>query len=141
MGREMADAEGIRVETLIIDDDVSVKDSTYTVGRRGVAGNFFVIKAVGAAAEEGAELDDLVALGKRVNDVTRTMGMALTACTPPAKGSPCSSWATTRWRWASASTASPAAAARSWPAPTRSSTSCWTRSSPTSPTSRATRWR
>ena len=59
MGREMADAEGIRVETLIIDDDVSVKDSTYTVGRRGVAGNFFVIKAVGAAAEEGAELDDL----------------------------------------------------------------------------------
>jgi phosphoenolpyruvate---glycerone phosphotransferase subunit DhaK len=88
MGREMADAEGIRVETLIIDDDVSVKDSTYTVGRRGVAGNFFVIKAVGAAAEEGAELDDLVTLGNRVNDVTRTMGMALTACTPPAKGSP-----------------------------------------------------
>ena len=88
MGREMADAEGIRVETLIIDDDVSVKDSTYTVGRRGVAGNFFVIKAVGAAAEEGAELDELVALGTRVNGVTRTMGMALTACTPPAKGSP-----------------------------------------------------
>src|ERR1019366_4423283 len=55
---------------------------------RGVAGNFFVIKAVGAAAEAGADLDELVALGERVNSVTRTMGMALTSCTPPAKGSP-----------------------------------------------------
>ena len=88
MGRELAEAEGIEVQTLIIDDDVSVKDSTYTVGRRGVAGNFFVIKAVGAAAEQGRDLADLVELGKRVNAVTRTMGMALTACTPPAKGSP-----------------------------------------------------
>jgi dihydroxyacetone kinase-like protein len=88
MGKEMSEAEGIDVQTLVIDDDVSVKDSTYTVGRRGVAGNFFVIKAVGAAAEAGAGLSDLVELGKRVNGVTRTMGMALTACTPPAKGSP-----------------------------------------------------
>lgn len=88
MGREMAEAEGINVQTLIIDDDVSVKDSTYTVGRRGVAGNFFVIKAVGAAAERGDDLDTLVDLGKRVNAATRSMGMALTSCTPPAKGSP-----------------------------------------------------
>jgi dihydroxyacetone kinase-like protein len=88
MGREMAESEGIKVQVLTIDDDVAVKDSTYTVGRRGVAGNFFVMKAVGAAAEQGAELDDLVRLGKKVNDVTRTMGLALTACTPPAKGSP-----------------------------------------------------
>ncbi len=88
MGAEMADAEGIRIGTVIVDDDVAVKDSTWTVGRRGVAGNFFVIKAVGAASEKGAELDDLVALGERVNSVTRTMGMALTSCTPPAKGSP-----------------------------------------------------
>ena len=88
MGAEMADAEGIRIGTVIVDDDVAVKDSTWTVGRRGVAGNFFVIKAVGAASEQGAELDDLVALGDRVNSVTRTMGMALTSCTPPAKGSP-----------------------------------------------------
>ena len=65
-----------------------MKDSTYTVGRRGVAGNFFVIKALGAAAEQGADLDALVALGERVNSVSRTMGMALTSCTPPAKGSP-----------------------------------------------------
>jgi dihydroxyacetone kinase-like protein len=88
MGRELAEAEGINVATVVVNDDVAVQDSTYTVGRRGVAGNFFVIKAVGAAAEAGAGLDDLVALGERVNAVTRTMGMALTSCTPPAKGSP-----------------------------------------------------
>ncbi len=88
MGRELAEAEDIRIATIIVDDDVAVKDSTYTVGRRGVAGNFFVIKAVGAAAERGAELEELVRIGKHVNSVTRTMGMALTSCTPPAKGSP-----------------------------------------------------
>jgi phosphoenolpyruvate---glycerone phosphotransferase subunit DhaK len=88
MGKELAEAEDIKVATLVVDDDVAVKDSTYTIGRRGVAGNFFVIKAVGAASEQGAELDDLVKLGERVNSVTRTMGMALTSCTPPAKGSP-----------------------------------------------------
>ena len=53
-----------------------------------MAGNFFVIKAVGAAAEKGVSLDELVALGDRVNDVIRSMGMALTGCTPPAKGEP-----------------------------------------------------
>jgi dihydroxyacetone kinase-like protein len=88
MGRELAEAEGVNIATIIVDDDVAVKDSTYTVGRRGVAGNFFVIKAVGAASEQGASLEELVELGNRVNAVTRTMGMALTSCTPPAKGSP-----------------------------------------------------
>ncbi|HXX79242.1 MAG TPA: dihydroxyacetone kinase subunit DhaK [Ktedonobacteraceae bacterium] len=88
MGREMAEAEGIRIETVIVDDDVSVKDSTWTVGRRGVAGNFFVIKAVGAASEQGADLDHLVDLAKRVNSVTRSMGMALTSGTIPAAGRP-----------------------------------------------------
>jgi dihydroxyacetone kinase-like protein len=88
MGKEMAEADGLTIGTLLVDDDVAVKDSTYTVGRRGVAGNFFVIKAVGAAAEQGAELDELLRIGARVNAVTRTMGMALTSCTPPAKGSP-----------------------------------------------------
>ncbi len=87
MGREMAESEGIRVEILTINDDVAVKDSLYTIGRRGVAGNFFVIKAVGAASEQGADLDELLRIGRKVNDVTRTMGVALTACTPPAKGS------------------------------------------------------
>jgi dihydroxyacetone kinase-like protein len=88
MGREMAEADGIKVATVLVDDDVSVTDSTYTTGRRGVAGNFFVIKAVGAAAEQGAELEQLVEIGERVNSVTRSMGVALTSCTPPAKGSP-----------------------------------------------------
>lgn len=88
MGREMAEADGIEIRTVVINDDVAVKDSLYTVGRRGVAGNFFVMKAVGAASEKGASLEELEALGNRVVSVARTMGMALTGCTPPAKGSP-----------------------------------------------------
>lgn len=88
MASELAEAEGLTVRTLFINDDVAVQDSTWTVGRRGVAGNFFVMKAVGAAAEAGADLDELVRIGEHVNSVTRTMGIALTACTPPAKGSP-----------------------------------------------------
>jgi dihydroxyacetone kinase-like protein len=88
MGKEMAEADGLTIGTLIVDDDVAVKDSTYTVGRRGVAGNFFVIKAVGAASERGADLDELLRIGSKVNAATKTMGMALTSCTPPAKGSP-----------------------------------------------------
>jgi phosphoenolpyruvate---glycerone phosphotransferase subunit DhaK len=88
MAEELSQADGVTVRTLFIDDDVSVQDSTYTVGRRGVAGNFFVMKAVGAAAERGADLDEVHRIGEKVNSVTRTMGMALTACTPPAKGSP-----------------------------------------------------
>jgi dihydroxyacetone kinase-like protein len=88
MGKEMAEADGVNIKTVLVNDDVAVKDSTWTVGRRGVAGNFFVIKAVGAAAETGADLDTLVNLGNHVVEVTRTMGMALTGCTPPAKGKP-----------------------------------------------------
>ena len=87
-GRELAEAEGIEVRTVVINDDVAVKDSTYTVGRRGVAGNFFVIKACGAASERGATLEELEKLGNRVVSVTRTFGVALTGCTPPAKGTP-----------------------------------------------------
>ena len=92
MGKELAEADGVRTEILMINDDVAVKDSTYTIGRRGVAGNFFVIKAVGAASEQGAELDELLRIGNKVNDVTRTMGVALTACTPPSKGSGSRPW-------------------------------------------------
>jgi dihydroxyacetone kinase-like protein len=88
MGRELAEADGIKVGTVLVDDDVSVKDSTFTVGRRGVAGNFFVMKALGAASERGDDLESLVALGERVNSVTRSMGVALSSCTPPAKGTP-----------------------------------------------------
>ncbi len=88
MAQELAEADGLKVTTLFINDDVAVQDSTWTVGRRGVAGNFFVIKAVGAKAAQGASLEEVKAIGEKVNSVTRTMGIALTACTPPAKGSP-----------------------------------------------------
>ena len=88
MAKEMAEAEGYKVGMVIIDDDVAVEKSTHSVGRRGVAGNFFVIKACAAAAELGASLEELVELGNKVNNVVRTMGVALTSCTPPAKGTP-----------------------------------------------------
>ena len=83
MAIEMAQAEGIEVKAFVIDDDVAVQDSSYTTGRRGVAGNFFVIKACGAAAERGASLDELLALCEKVNGQVRSMGVALTSCTPP----------------------------------------------------------
>ncbi|MGB3484668.1 MAG: dihydroxyacetone kinase subunit DhaK [Mycobacterium sp.] len=88
MAQEVATDEGIEAQLLFINDDVAVEDSTYTVGRRGVAGNFFVIKAVGAAAEQGLSLDAVRAIGERVNANTRSLGVALTACSPPAKGAP-----------------------------------------------------
>jgi len=85
-GREMCEADGIKVDTLLVNDDVAVKDSTWTVGRRGVAGNFFVIKAVGAASEKGASLEELVRIGNDVIANVRTLGIALSSCTPPVKG-------------------------------------------------------
>lgn len=88
MASEMAQGDGIRVETLLINDDVAVDGSTHTVGRRGVAGNFFVIKALGAASERGASIEELLELGKHVVSVTRSMGIGLTSCTPPSKGAP-----------------------------------------------------
>ena len=88
MGKEMCEAEGMKVGALLVNDDVAVKDSTYTVGRRGVAGNFFVIKATGAASEDGAELDELVRIGEKVIGNVRTMGIALSSCTPPVRGTP-----------------------------------------------------
>ncbi len=85
---ELAQAEDIKVEQFWINDDVAVKDSLYTVGRRGVAGNFFVMKACGAAAEEGKSLEEVMAIAEKVNNNVRTMGVALTSCIPPAKGTP-----------------------------------------------------
>ena len=104
MAAEMAAADDVLVDTLFIDDDVAVQDSTYTVGRRGVAGNFFVIKACGALAEQGASLEEVKAIGAKVNSVTRTMGVALTACTPPAS-SP--SWSRMKERMEPSSASSP----------------------------------
>ncbi|MHC2332430.1 dihydroxyacetone kinase subunit DhaK [Bradyrhizobium sp. USDA 4454] len=80
-------AEG-RTATIVTDDDVAVEKSTYSTGRRGVAGTLVVEKIVGAAAEQGADLATCVALGERVNARTRSMGVALTSCTVPAAGTP-----------------------------------------------------
>jgi dihydroxyacetone kinase-like protein len=76
------------VETVITDDDVAVETSTFSAGRRGVAGTLVVEKIVGAAAEAGRDLAALKALGDRVNGATRSMGVALTSCTVPAAGRP-----------------------------------------------------
>jgi phosphoenolpyruvate---glycerone phosphotransferase subunit DhaK len=85
MAAEMA---GREIMSVVTDDDVAVEASTYSTGRRGVAGTMIVEKVVGAAAEEGRSLSDLKALGDRVNAATRSMGVALTSCTVPAAGTP-----------------------------------------------------
>jgi len=89
MAAELAAAEtGVRVEAVIVDDDVAVQDSLYTAGRRGEGLTVLLEKIVGAAAEEGLDLDAVTALAKEVNARGRSMGMALTSCTVPAAGQP-----------------------------------------------------
>ena len=83
MAAEMLDRENA---TVIVNDDVAVENSTYTTGRRGVAGTLIVEKIVGAAAERGDGLVALKALGDGVNKATASMGVALTSCTVPAAG-------------------------------------------------------
>ncbi|MEM8949001.1 MAG: dihydroxyacetone kinase subunit DhaK [Pseudomonadota bacterium] len=89
MNFEMA-AEMVSCEqaTVLTNDDCAVEDSTYTTGRRGVAGTVVVEKVVGALAEQGGDLEACRALGERVNAQTRSMGVALTSCTVPAAGTP-----------------------------------------------------
>ena len=89
MNFEMA-AEMLPFEhaTVITSDDVAVENSTYTTGRRGVAGTVIVEKVVGSLAETGADLAACKALGERVNSRTASMGVALTSCTVPAAGRP-----------------------------------------------------
>jgi dihydroxyacetone kinase-like protein len=88
MAAELADAEGITVEQVVIDDDVAVQDSLYTAGRRGVGATVLAEKICGAAAEQGRPLADVAGLCRRVNDEARSMGMALTSCTVPMAGKP-----------------------------------------------------
>jgi dihydroxyacetone kinase-like protein len=88
LAAEMARAEGIEVAAVVIADDVAVKDSLYTAGRRGVGGTVLAEKIVGAAAEAGADLATVTALCQKVQDNVRSMGMALTSCTVPAAGKP-----------------------------------------------------
>ncbi len=88
MAQEMARADGIEVESVLVNDDVAVRDSTYTAGRRGVGGTVFVEKIAGARAEVGASLADVKAVAEKVVANVRSMGLALTSCTVPSAGRP-----------------------------------------------------
>jgi len=88
MAADLAKAEGIQVESVVIDDDVAVKDSTWTAGRRGVGATILAEKICGAAAEAGQSLAEVLDLCKKVNAQGRSMGMALTSCTVPHVGKP-----------------------------------------------------
>lgn len=88
MAAELARGEGIEVESVVTNDDVAVKDSLYTAGRRGVGITVILEKIAGAAAERGDNLQQVAAIARQVNDNGRTMGMALTSCTVPHAGKP-----------------------------------------------------
>ncbi|MFE0690271.1 dihydroxyacetone kinase subunit DhaK [Streptomyces xiamenensis] len=88
MAAELAEDEGVRIAKVLVQDDVAVTDSTYTAGRRGTGGTLFVEKLAGAAAEEGASLDRVAAIARQVADSSRSFGVALSACSTPAKGGP-----------------------------------------------------
>ncbi len=88
MAAELVAAEGIEVQNILIDDDVAVKDSLYTAGRRGVGTTVLAEKICGAAAEAGYTLEQVADLCRKVNINGRSMGMALTSCTVPAAGKP-----------------------------------------------------
>ncbi|QCX81361.1 PTS-dependent dihydroxyacetone kinase, dihydroxyacetone-binding subunit DhaK [Streptomyces sp. YIM 121038] len=88
MAAELAQDEGVRVAKVLVNDDVAVTDSLYTAGRRGTGATLFVEKLAGAAAEEGMPLARVEATARRVNDTSRSFGVALSACSTPAKGSP-----------------------------------------------------
>ena len=85
---ELADMEDITVATVVVNDDVAVEDSLYTAGRRGVAGTIFVEKIAGAAAERGDTLEEVARIATKVNEQTRSMGLALGPCTVPHAGKP-----------------------------------------------------
>ena len=88
MAADLARDEGIDVEQVIVADDVAVENSTWTTGRRGIAGTVFVHKIAGAAAEAGLSLADVKRVAEKVIANVRSMGMAVNACTVPAAGKP-----------------------------------------------------
>lgn len=88
MAAELAAESGVRVDQVLVADDVAVEDSTWTAGRRGVGATLLVEKIVGAAAEEGADLDTCAGLGRRAAGASGSMGIALTSGTVPAAGRP-----------------------------------------------------
>ncbi|MGV8144994.1 MAG: dihydroxyacetone kinase subunit DhaK [Alkaliphilus sp.] len=88
MAAELAEAEGIKVEQVVVNDDIAVEDSTYTTGRRGIAGTVFIHKIAGAAAERGQDIASVKKVAEKVIANVRTMGMSLSSCTIPAAGKP-----------------------------------------------------
>lgn len=88
MAKELAEMEGIDVASVLVDDDIAVEDSTYTAGKRGVAGTIFVHKILGAYARQGKTLNELKELGDDLVDRIKTIGVALTAATVPEVGKP-----------------------------------------------------
>ena len=88
MAAEMADAEGIKVDKVIVNDDVAVENSTWTSGRRGIAGTLFIHKLAGAKAEAGGSLEEVKAVAEKVIANVRSMGMAISPCTVPEAGKP-----------------------------------------------------
>jgi dihydroxyacetone kinase-like protein len=86
MAAEEAADEGIKVDAVVIDDDVAVQDSLYTAGRRGVGATVLAEKMSGAAAEAGANVDKVADVVKKVNAQARSFGVALSSCIPPASG-------------------------------------------------------
>ncbi|MDB1089334.1 dihydroxyacetone kinase subunit DhaK [Streptomyces sp. ACA25] len=88
MAAELAEDEGLQVAKVLVHDDVAVIDSSFTAGRRGTGGTLFVEKLAGALAEEGAPLDRVTAVARQVSESCRSFGVALSACTTPAKGGP-----------------------------------------------------
>jgi len=88
MAADLASDDGVRVETVLVDDDVAVENSTWTAGRRGTTATLIVEKVAGAAAEEGQAIEAVAELGRRVNENSASFAVALTACTTPAAGKP-----------------------------------------------------
>jgi dihydroxyacetone kinase-like protein len=88
MAKDMAEMEGIEVETIIVDDDIAVEDSTFTAGRRGVAGTVLVHKILGAYADQGKSLAEVKAAADKLVPNIKTIGVALTGATVPAVGKP-----------------------------------------------------
>lgn len=88
MAAEMAEADGISVAKVVVNDDVAVEDSTWTSGRRGIAGTIMVHKIAGAAAEQGLSLEEVQKVAEKVIANVRSMGMSLTPCIVPAAGKP-----------------------------------------------------
>lgn len=88
MAAEMAAAEGIQIEKVVVNDDVAVKNSTWTTGRRGIAGTLFIHKIAGAKAEAGGSLSEVKQIAEKVIANVRSMGMAIAPCMVPAAGKP-----------------------------------------------------